>query len=235
MVLFVHGGAVDSRIWTGVIRLVEPVRRCVRYDRRGLGRSRAAPRRGSHTDDLVAVLEWLGAPALVAASSVGAAVALEAAVVRPGRVSGLCLVGPLLVGHPMASATAEQLGGLRRAAARSADALVDAFTGDPTLVGSPPPGPEVLESIGAIVRDNRHAWLDEPKAGPPASARARLADIASPTAVLVGADDQEANRAMAAELAGAVPGATLRVVAGAGHLIEAVRPEAVAEAILALV
>ena len=67
-VVFVHGGAVDLRLFDSVVSLLGARRSCVRYDRRGLGRSRSAAAGGSHLGDLVALLEGLG-PATVVGTS----------------------------------------------------------------------------------------------------------------------------------------------------------------------
>src|SRR5262249_14593058 len=94
---FVHGGAVGLRLFDGVGALLGGRPWCVRYDRRGLGRSRSAAAGGSHLGDLVALLDELG-PATVVGSSVGGAIALAAAVERASLVTGLVLLAPLLIG-----------------------------------------------------------------------------------------------------------------------------------------
>jgi pimeloyl-ACP methyl ester carboxylesterase len=165
-VVFVHGGAVDLRLFEGVVSLLGARRSCVRYDRRGLGRSRSAAPGGSHLGDLVALLEGLG-PATVVGSSVGGAIALAAAVERASLVSGLVLLGPLLIG------------------------------------AAPPPG--VL---------------------------GRLGDIQVPTVVLVGSEDDPATIAGAETVASGVPRGELRRIERAGHMVEIVRPDEVARAIL---
>lgn len=57
--------------------------------------------------------------------------------------------------------------------------------------------------------------------------RAILGAIHAPTIVMVGADDAETPLAYGAAIATAVPGAELRIVPGAGHLLNAEAPAAV--------
>jgi 3-oxoadipate enol-lactonase len=63
--------------------------------------------------------------------------------------------------------------------------------------------------------------------------RPLLATITAPTLVLVGALDEETPPAYSQQLADRIPGATLTVVPGAGHLLNAEAPDAVNELILA--
>jgi pimeloyl-ACP methyl ester carboxylesterase len=62
--------------------------------------------------------------------------------------------------------------------------------------------------------------------------RPSLAAIACPTLVLVGDDDQLTPPDLAREMATAIPGARLAVIAGCGHLSTIERPEAVNKALV---
>ena len=62
--------------------------------------------------------------------------------------------------------------------------------------------------------------------------RPGLGDIGCPTLVLVGDGDQLTPPELSAELAGAIPGARLLVVAGAGHLTPLEQPEQVTNALV---
>lgn len=59
----------------------------------------------------------------------------------------------------------------------------------------------------------------------------RLGSVTAPTAVLVGTADRVIAPESGRRLAAAVPGATLVEVAGAGHLLPQLRPDAVARAV----
>jgi len=227
-VVLVHGGAVDLRLFDGVVSLVGARRACVRYDRRGLGRSRSAAPGGSHLGDLVALLEGLG-PATVVGSSVGGAIALAAAVERPSLVTGLVLLAPLLIGA--ASGSDERLARLRGAAQIGPDAVADAYLGDVHLMGTAPL-PAARALVRQVVASNHHVWLGPPGAAPPPSVLGRLGDIQVPTVVLVGGEDDPATIAGAEAVASGVQRGELRLIERAGHLVEIVRPDEVARAIL---
>jgi len=220
-VVFVHGGAVDLRLFDDVVSLLGARRSCVRYDRRGLGRSRSAAAGGSHLGDLVALLEGLG-PATVVGSSVGGAIALAAAVERASLVTGLVLLAPLLIGA--ASGSDERLARLRRAAQIGLD--------DVHLMGTAPLTPASRALVRQVVASNHHAWLGPPAAAPPPSVLGQLGDIQVPTVVLVGSEDDPTTIAGAEAVASGVRRGELRLIERAGHLVEIVRADEVARAIL---
>ncbi|MEA2391635.1 MAG: hypothetical protein QOK31_1744 [Solirubrobacteraceae bacterium] len=60
----------------------------------------------------------------------------------------------------------------------------------------------------------------------------RLGDVVAPTTVLIGADDFLVAPAVGRELGERIPGATCRVVEGAGHVLPAEAPDAIADAVL---
>jgi pimeloyl-ACP methyl ester carboxylesterase len=63
--------------------------------------------------------------------------------------------------------------------------------------------------------------------------RARLGEIAAPTLVLVGEHDEETPLSYAEALAAGIPGATLQVIPGAGHISNLEAPDAVTAAMRA--
>ena len=101
--VLVHGAWADARHWTRLARELAADFRVIAYDRRGHGRS--GGRHATIDDDvrdLLAVLESTGAPAHVAAGSLGGAIALRAAVARPGAFLSLAVHEPALGGAPAA-------------------------------------------------------------------------------------------------------------------------------------
>ena len=174
-------------------------------------------------DDLPALLGALGHErAHVVGYSMGARVALRLAISHPACVASLVLEAP--------SAGIADVDG--RAARRAADdalarvlerdgmqPFIDAWERTPVLAGEARLGTKER----AILREIR---LAHDPAGLAASLRAagqgvmeplhdRLREIASPTLVIVGADDPVRERAAA--VAAGIPGARLAVVDGAGH------------------
>jgi pimeloyl-ACP methyl ester carboxylesterase len=61
-----------------------------------------------------------------------------------------------------------------------------------------------------------------------------LGDIRCPTSVLVGAADRLTTPELAREMAGAIPGARLEIIADAGHITPLERPALVAAALAGL-
>lgn len=157
-VVFLHANVADRRSWDAVAEeLTDDGLDLVAYDRRGFGDTPAAadPSSFTHVDDLVTVLDDLGLDrVLLVGNSMGGAVALDAALLHPERVSGIVLIG----------------------------AGVSGMTDDDTpFAWEPDPATAPLldraEASGAPVDDRlaalAHLWLDGPTAaegrvGPPA-------------------------------------------------------------------
>ena len=72
-VLLLHEGVADRRGWAEVAGLLAPELTLVAYDRRGYGQTPACTEPFSHLDDLLAVLDHIGAgPVWLAAPQRGA-------------------------------------------------------------------------------------------------------------------------------------------------------------------
>jgi pimeloyl-ACP methyl ester carboxylesterase len=95
--------------------------------------------------------------------------------------------------------------------------------------------PEVAAALAAMVQrySGWHWWHKDPLLAPDRPAIERLATVAAPTLVVVGARDIDDFQAIARRLAAGIPAATLRVIAGAGHTPNLEAPEAFNAALLA--
>jgi pimeloyl-ACP methyl ester carboxylesterase len=88
-IVLLHAGVCDARAWEGVARILrEGGHEVVAYTRAG----------GSPLQELLGVLD--GRPAWLVGSSMGGAVALDAALAEPGLVQGLVLIAPAVSGMP---------------------------------------------------------------------------------------------------------------------------------------
>jgi pimeloyl-ACP methyl ester carboxylesterase len=238
VVLLVHEGVADRRMWRGQVPVLARDRRVVAVDLRGFGETPNASGPFSNVDDLREVLDELGIErATVVGGSYGAKVALGFAVAHPERVERLVLCPPVLPGWEWSERVrrgwqeeeeAYEAGDLDRAAEVNVELWVDGPNRGPDEVD-----PAVRDLVRAM---QRHAFeLPEPDPPPePAPDPAvRLADVHVPTLVVVGDQDVEDFLAMADAAAGGIPGAHKVVIEGAAHVIALEKPEEFNAALLA--
>jgi pimeloyl-ACP methyl ester carboxylesterase len=99
-VVLLHSGVTDRRSWTETLDLLEDESLdLVAVDRRGYGETPRATAPFTHLDDLVAVLDTVGAErAVVVGNSMGGALALDLALTAPDRVASVLLIGAAVSG-----------------------------------------------------------------------------------------------------------------------------------------
>ena len=210
--------------------------RAVAVDLRGHGESGGAPRAFSVHDlaaDLIAVMDALGvASAVLVGTSLGATASALVALEHADRVRGLVLMSAT----PYAASPADRL-------------RFGALAGVLRTLGPGPVMPAILaqllgasyraaapEGVAAAVAQIRSstrrdlAWAVRAWAARPALT-GRLGELAVPTRVVVGAEDTACPRRFGEAIAAEVPGASLHVIAGAGHSVQLERPAAVAAVI----
>lgn len=238
--ILVHGSATDASTWTIQLASTLTARyRLVAYDRRGAGRSPRAPGVAWHTieehaADLLAMIADAGAPALVAGSSCGAVVVLEACRRQPAAIRGAILIEPPL-------APSDALPSVPRGFLDELDRLATEH------------GPEAAAERFLITVLGQAAWERLPKLFRARSAREwpqirgdcyaldayavrypSLAAVDVPLRLLGGDRSAPYFRPTLEALAAALPRASLHVVTGAGHMLHADAPRAFAEHVDAL-
>jgi len=229
-VVFIHGLGLDSSMWKPQLGALSRICRVIRYDVRGFGDSSVPTGAYSRSADLYSLLDHLGAcPAHVVGLSMGGNIALRFAVDQPLAVKSLVLLDPALEGHAWSSVWAQKMNAIR-AAARVGDVeaakrlwlMHDLFA--PARRNA-----DVSASLsGMIERYSGWHWSHvDPAVAPPPPISERLADIACPTLIVLGALDAPDFHAIAQRLSNEIPGATLVTIPDVGHMSSMEAPDVV--------
>ncbi|MBV9195483.1 MAG: 2-succinyl-6-hydroxy-2,4-cyclohexadiene-1-carboxylate synthase [Solirubrobacterales bacterium] len=233
-VVFLHGFTHTGASWDPVLAALPQRYRAIAPDLRGHGRASAA-----RPVDLASVLADVNAqappePFTLVGYSMGGRIALHSALALPGRVARLFLIGA----SPGIADPGEREQ-RRRADERLAQELEHSdletfarrWAHTPVLAGQP-------ERVRADAHRDRlrstpqglAAALRGLGTGALPSLWPRLGELDFPVTLLVGERDEKF-RAIAAEMAAALPVAAVRAIPGAGHAVHLEEPAAVAAAI----
>ncbi len=228
--LCIHGAGSSSVVWMELVRRAAGVRRIVAPDLPGHGQSDAWH---ADVDAITLYRDAVGTAAatlgleraILVGHSMGGMVALACAAAWPERVAGLVMVAS----GARLPVSASLLQRAEREPAKLAGWLAK--------VGfSPSTPPEIAERWASL------AFADSLNAQAPGAldqtayvdfsavnafdGRALLAQVQCPTLVITGKDDRLASLDQAAEIVAGISGATLEVVANAGHMIVQEQPAA---------
>ena len=231
-VVLLHGFSFDRTMWDPQYAALRTAGyHAVRYDLRGFGASGPPDAGRGHVEDLWAVLDEVGAPAAhLVGLSLGANVALAAAIAEPGRVHSLTLASSGLPGHSWTTprppddtaAHADAYGVAAGKAFWLAHPIFDAARERPAVRA------HLERMVGAFPAAQ---WRDGPATPALPPLAADLPDVAVRTLVLTGARDVPGYREIAAVIAAAVPGAECHELL-AGHLLNLERPAEFTAALL---
>jgi pimeloyl-ACP methyl ester carboxylesterase len=233
-IVLVHAGVADRRMWDPQWKALQGGHRVVRYDARGYGESLPPAGPWSQHADLLGLLDELGIHrAHLVGASMGAGIAVEAALARPEAVSSLVLAAPggALLGAPSehlqsvwrAEIAALDAGDLDAAVEVNLKAWVDGPSRTPDAVD-----PALRVFVGTMQRDafELPEWdpddAPESELSPPADAR--LAEINTWTLVVVGEADQPAILDAAHHVTVHIPAARLVSWPDVGHMLSLERP-----------
>lgn len=231
-----HAGVTDRRSWHDVAPLIEGT--VYAYDRRGFGATPPSKVPFTHLDDLLTVLDGLGSePAWLVGNSVGGALAVDAALTTPERVTGLVLLAPAVSGAPGPDALdvhTTRLEARIEAAMEAGD--LDRLNGLLTRLWLD--GPAAPDGrVGGAVRDLAlvmnaailaHGAAEDAGDGD-LDAWARLEEVRVPTTIVWGDLDVPFLTQQYATMAARIPAARAHVVSGAAHLLSLERPAEVAD------
>ena len=215
--ILVPGLASDEAVWRPVVERLGDVASCV-----------VAETRLDDTIAAIAVRILASAPDRfsLAGISMGGYIALEIMRQAPERVIRLALFDT-----SARPDTAEQSAGRRAAMAALDKVPIELLSRHslPTLVALDAPD-AVKDAVATMgVRVGRDAYVRQQEANiARIDSRPHLAAIAVPTLVAVGEVDVLTPPALAEELRDGIPGATLHVIPGSGHLPPIEKPDATA-------
>lgn len=230
-VLLLHSSAGDGRMWDPIWPALTAAHRVVRVDLRGFGSTPLPDVAYSEVDDVLAVLDAVGAQDVaVVGSSYGGRLALDLAASRPRRVSRMVLLCPAYGRLPYGE-DVTTFGGRE-------DELIEAGDLDAAVELNVQTwfGPEAGEDAKQLLRTmQRRAFDVQLAAGDvpgPRRADADAATIQAPTLVVGGAHDLPTFLGVARHLGEVMPHGRLLELPWAGHLPSLERPDEVAAILL---
>lgn len=228
VIVFIHGGQLDRRVFDDSFEELAADFRVMRYDVRGYGQSSDPEAPYASHDDLVVLLDALDVErAHLVGFSLGGRIALDAALVAPDRVASLVLVGPGISGWDWSMEDIETFGAMReRAIAGDLEGATEAWLQHPWMQPAME-DPARAEAIRAIALDNARCWThtapDLPLDPP---ALRRLDEIRCPTLVLVGDRDLRSIHEIAGTIGSGVEGAEVVEIEDCGHVVPMEQPGA---------
>ncbi len=233
-IVFVHGAALDGRVWQRQLADLADEFTVVAWDEPGAGRSSDVPAGfglADYADCLAALIEELAlAPAHVAGLSWGGTIAEELYRRHPELMATLILIDSYAGWK--GSLPEDEVRARVEGARQMLSAPAEEF--DPTLPGlfAGDPPAEFLTLLERISADVRPESLGKQVAiMAETDQRDLLPRIAIPTLLIWGALDARSPLTVARQLEEAIPDAKLVIVRGAGHVSHLERPERVNEAV----
>lgn len=220
--VLVHGGESDRTQFTALRSHFGPGIRVISYDQRDSGVTVNPPRPYTMSDlgdDIVALLDALDLPKThLLGTSFGGAVAQHAALRHPERIESLILVATVPSWAVQSGVAAELLSLSYEERQRKA---LDLFF---TPQGQGVPGDRMKVLVKRTPEQNarREQVIREHEV------RDRLPEIAMPTLIIHGSDDQVAPFAAAQVMEKEIPNAQMRVIEGGRHAIASEFPDTVA-------
>lgn len=231
-VVFLHAGVCDNRMWHEQMRLAaDNGWHAIAYDRRGYGDAESADEPFSHLDDLEAVLDAFDIHAAIfVGCSMGGGLAIDFALLHPGRVIGLVLIGTSVTGAPW-SATAEESAiemAEEDAWERGDLDLLNKVQAHEWLDGPRAQSGRVSGSVRDLFLDMNAKALAKSELTqeePRPDAWSRVETIAAPTMLLVGEEDFSAIIERHEHLSETIPTSFAAVLEGVAHIPTIERPD----------
>jgi 3-oxoadipate enol-lactonase len=229
-VVLIHGLGLDLSMWDPQWPVLQREFRAIRYDVRGFGGSTLPQGPYSHSDDLLDLLDFLDArPAHVVGLSMGGQLALRFALEHPAATRSLTLIDAALHGFRWSNAWTRKMGEIVSTARNGDVHAAKQLWLTHELFAPTQRDPQLATALAAMV-ERYSAWHwhnDDPVRRPKAPTIKALAAVSPPVLVIVGELDLPDFTAIAKQLAAEIPRATLRTIAGAGHMANMEAPAVV--------
>lgn len=227
-VVLLHGFPFSSRMWNRQVAALAPSHRMITPDFRGFGDSGGAPSSAEQlADDLQALVEHLELPRFVLGGfSMGGYVAFRYLAKHADRVHAVMLLDTRAEADAP-EAKQRRYTAIDRIKSEGPDGFLNDFA---TLVLSPKTlerRPEIATQVRQLMEADRVASLtgglqaiaERPDSAP------LLSKISQPTLIVVGEDDKATPVDSARKMLEAIPGSTLVIIPGAGHVSNLEQPE----------
>jgi pimeloyl-ACP methyl ester carboxylesterase len=226
-VVLIHAFSLDRRMWASQVAALERRFRVIRYDLRGHGNSAAPSEPYAPHEDLKSVLDTVGAGrATLIGLSAGATLAIDFAIAHPDRVRRLVLASPGLNGHVPSPPLTWTQPVFQAASRGDTEDAAKLWAATPIMAvhGST----AAAAAVRSLVLSNRRLWTFRTNPARPLTppAISRLAEIKSPTLVVLGDRDLPHIKEIADLLVRGVGGARLVTISGAGHIVNLDAPDA---------
>jgi pimeloyl-ACP methyl ester carboxylesterase len=227
VLLLLHEGVGDARMWDPVWPALTASCRAIRYDVRGYNRSPAATENYTLLGDALTVLDHFDvAAAHLVGCSMGGGTSLELALAQPDRVTSLVLLCPGIPGFTYPEDPAVEGRYEAAAAAGDIDQLVRLGLEQWGRSGEDP-------LVTELMRTAMRAWENEERfAQPGEPVYDRLGELALRVVLLVGDRDNPGLIASNEAAADRIPGCELVRMEGVDHYPTVRAPDQVAAAIL---
>ncbi|HWP83797.1 MAG TPA: alpha/beta fold hydrolase [Terriglobia bacterium] len=237
-IVLVHSLGMSEAVWEGVVERLVPQACVLTYDCRGHGLSAKPPgpyRLEQFANDLNDLLTHVGwSSAYVAGASLGGSVALQCAILYPGRVQGLGLIDTTAWYGPEAKERWEWRA--REAEEKGLPSLIEFQLSRWFSDEFRQKNPEAVARCRAIFLANDVAsFAASCRMLGDFDLRARLAGIRCPTVIVVGEEDYATPPEMARVLESGIAGAILKIIPKARHLTFVEHPAVIAELLSQLV
>ena len=237
LLVLVHAGIADRRMWDAQFGVLARDYRVLRYDMRGFGKSRMTSAVFSRRGDLLLLLETLDLTSVhLMGCSMGGGAVIDLALEHPERITSLILVSPAVGGYayttPPPASVLELIDALKcRDFDRAAELQVRIWADGPKRA-SGAADRKIRDLVREMSRDaltlqaeflsNTGFVMEEPM-DPPAFSR--LDRIRVPALVIAGDCDDDTNLDIARALVEKVAGARLSIISGAAHLPNMEKPD----------